>query len=69
MTNDRPADRQHQIRSLFVAALKLEPAELDAWLEGQCEGDDELRQELIAILKHHREGTDELLDRGLGRVQ
>ena len=39
--------------AIFTRALKLPPQERDAFLERSCEGDEELRRKVDALLSAH----------------
>jgi hypothetical protein len=54
-----PPDR---VQSLFFAALEQEPAERSGFLDRACQGDDDLRRRVEALL-HAGEAADPLLDR------
>ncbi len=49
------------LKELFLAALEVSPADRDAWLDGQCCGDTELRRQLGDMLAAH-EVPHSLLD-------
>ena len=51
-------ERWRRIDDLFDAALRLDPAERDAWLRGACGDDDDLRAEVGRLL-----AQDERADR------
>ena len=51
-------ERWRRIDDLFDAALRLAPAEREAWLREACGGDDELRAEVARLL-----AQDERADR------
>jgi serine/threonine-protein kinase len=50
------------VKSLFLATLEREPAERAAFLDSACQGDDDLRRRVEALL-HAAEAPDPLLDR------
>jgi serine/threonine-protein kinase len=50
------------VKSLFFAALEKDPAERSTFLDSACQGDDDLRRRVEALLRAG-EGTDPLLDR------
>jgi hypothetical protein len=55
-------ERWRQIDDLFDAALRLGPAERDAWLSTACAGDDVLRAEIDRLLdQDHRADRDGFL--------
>jgi len=54
--------RSDRIGRLFEEALSLPPSGRDAFLDGACEGDDELRAELVSLLDRHDEAPDDLED-------
>ena len=54
-------ERWRRIDDLFDAALRLDPAEREAWLRGACGDDDDLRAEVGRLLAPGRAG-------GPGRV-
>jgi tRNA A-37 threonylcarbamoyl transferase component Bud32 len=43
----------HRARDLFVAAVKLPPEQWQAFLEGACAGDEELRRQVSDLLREH----------------
>ena len=46
-------ERWHKITGIFEAALKRDPASRAAFVAEACPGDDELRQEVEAMLSSH----------------
>jgi formylglycine-generating enzyme required for sulfatase activity/tRNA A-37 threonylcarbamoyl transferase component Bud32 len=50
------------VKSLFFAALEKEPAERTSFLDTACQGNDDLRRRIEALL-HAAEAADPLLDR------
>ena len=40
----------HRVEELFDQAVALAPEERDAWLDGQCHGDEELKNEVQSLL-------------------
>jgi serine/threonine-protein kinase len=47
------AERWRRIGELFEAAVRIDPAEREAWLRTACGGDDELRTEVGQLLTQH----------------
>jgi hypothetical protein len=43
-------ERHHQIRACYEAALALEPAAREAFLDRECQGDQNIRQEVERLL-------------------
>ena len=43
-------ERHHQIRACYEAALGLEPAAREAFLDRECHGDENIRQEVERLL-------------------
>ena len=57
-----PMDRRHQqVGNLFARARRLPPADLPAFLDEACAGDDELRREVESLLAVHHDQAS-LLD-------
>jgi serine/threonine protein kinase/tetratricopeptide (TPR) repeat protein len=50
-------DRWHEIDRICCAALELEPAKRDAFLTEACAGDGVLREEVEALLGHHKDAA------------
>ncbi|MFV1995658.1 MAG: hypothetical protein ACC661_09495, partial [Verrucomicrobiales bacterium] len=50
-------ERQARIKELFLAAARLPGEERDAWLEENCEGDENLVHEVRSLLEHHGPAT------------
>ena len=48
-------ERWQQIESLFQEALERDPAERNAWLREACQGDSDLRREVLSLLANHRD--------------
>src|SRR2546421_2691523 len=48
-------ERQQRIRELFQSAVKLAPAERQAFLKGACEGDQSLLTEVESLLAEREE--------------
>ncbi len=44
----------HRVEELFHAALERAPAERQAFLDGACGGDEELRREVLSLLAEER---------------
>jgi tetratricopeptide (TPR) repeat protein/tRNA A-37 threonylcarbamoyl transferase component Bud32 len=55
------AAAEDTVKSLFFAALDKEPAERSTFLDSACQGDDDLRRRVEALL-HAAEAADPLLD-------
>ncbi len=55
-------ERHQKIRALFEQAMKLSPDERKALLDKECEGDDELRREVEALLEHNDMATMSFLE-------
>jgi len=51
-------DRWQQIESLFQDALRRDAAERDDWLREACQGDSDLRREVVSLLANHEAATD-----------
>lgn len=47
------SDRWRRVRDLFERALNQQPAALDAWLELEAGGDQQLRAEVLSLMEHH----------------
>lgn len=58
MRNLLPADRWTQIEALFLAGADLSPAQRETFLDQQCQGDPQLREEVLSLWRH--DGADEL---------
>ncbi|MBZ5626477.1 MAG: serine/threonine protein kinase [Acidobacteriia bacterium] len=43
-------ERHHQVRACYEAALRLEPAAREAFLDRECQGDESIRQEVERLL-------------------
>ena len=43
-------ERHHQIRACYEAALGLEPAAREVFLDRECHGDENIRQEVERLL-------------------
>lgn len=43
-------ERHHEIRACYEAALELEPAAREAFLDRECQGDEDIRQEVERLL-------------------
>ena len=50
-----PADRWTQIETLFLAGADLSPAQRETFLDQQCQGDPELREEVLSLWRHDSE--------------
>ncbi len=62
MRSPVPADRWTQIETIFQAAAELPPWQRDAFLDGQCRGDAELRAEVLSLLRFDTADEPPLLD-------
>jgi serine/threonine protein kinase len=51
-------DRWHQIEALFQEALQHASAKRDAWLREACQGDSDLRREVLSLLANHQAAAD-----------
>src|SRR6266536_3288960 len=55
-------ERWRQVDALFHAALEREPAQRESWLRQACNGDDDLRADVMRLLAgDERAGRDEFL--------
>src|SRR5262245_53837012 len=54
------AERFAAVHRLFLAAGQRRGAELEAFLAGECEGDEELLHEVLALLEEERAGNRRL---------
>src|SRR4051794_33221483 len=52
-------ERRRRIEELFAAALRIDPAECEAWLRGACGDDEGLRAEVARLLDQHARATRE----------
>jgi serine/threonine protein kinase len=59
------ADRESRIRELFREALDLPPEKREAFLDGRCGSDPELRARLADLLAEEARGTAGVLAKGL----
>jgi eukaryotic-like serine/threonine-protein kinase len=59
------AETWQQLKTLFHAALDLDPAERAAFLETACDGDDDLRNQVNKLLASHDEPGDFLVSPAL----
>src|SRR5882757_2916873 len=51
MTPPSDAERWRGVESLFYAALELQPVDRLEFLHTRCEGDSELREEVVSLLE------------------
>jgi protein kinase-like protein len=50
-------ERHQEIKRLFLAAVERRPGDIQAFLDGACNGDADLRAEVESMLAHHRTET------------
>ena len=55
------ASQRELVKELFGAALELDPRERAAFLDRQCQGDRELREEVEALLDAAPAGAQRVL--------
>ena len=51
-------ERWHRVDNILQAALALNPAERSVFVDGACEGDETLRDEVVSLLSLEEEGLD-----------
>jgi len=51
-------ERWQQIEEIFQAAVRIEPAQRDAYVSQTCRGDAELQREVLSLLANHDGGGD-----------
>src|ERR1700741_4612619 len=49
-------ERWHQVDAIFQAAIELEPAKREAFLEKSCAGDEQLREEVDSLITSDQQG-------------
>jgi hypothetical protein len=54
-------DRWKVVKGLFQRAIKLPPYDWSGYLDRVCAGDDDLREEVAALLTEHEPGAGPLL--------
>jgi predicted Ser/Thr protein kinase len=57
-----PADHWRRVRDLFEAAIDQPPEALDAWLDREAGGDQQVRADVRSLLDHHRRTGSFLLE-------
>jgi len=57
-----PDERWKRVKELFELALEQEPKDLDEWLDEQGETDEQIRSEVLSLLKHHSKTGAFLVD-------
>ena len=65
---DTTGSRWAAIKQLFEAALALESAERDTFLQRECGGNEEIRREVLSLLAAYEE-TGDFLESPLGSAR